>query len=253
MTFQARSLASRGIMATAAAAAVFVAPASASTQVTQPPPPSMVVRGEVLDANTGFPVVGAFVELVSEQRKEIADSVGQFDFRGVTEGEHQVRVSQLGYITLSEFTELLPNEMLTVWLTPKPLELEGITVTVNRLERRRRAFARAVRVLDQRDVLMSAAFDGRELLERIPGARTIPCGLNDCVLSRGRYRPVRVVIDEVQAYGGPSQLIGFPTSEIHSIEYVPSCATVRVYTNYFIERTARRGGRSFFSHLCSMY
>lgn len=228
-------------------------PAIASAQATPTAPVNIVVHGEVLDSSTGFPVPGAFVELVSEDLRTIADSAGYFRFPAVTEGHHQVRVTQLGYVTLTEFAELLVDEVLTIWLTPRPFELEGITVTVNRLESRRRAFASAVRVLDAEDVQMSGAFDALELMERMPGVRTIPCGVDDCVLRRGRYVPLRVVVDEMQTFGGALALEGYPTSEIHSIEFVPSCAVVRVYTRQFIERMGRRGGRTFFGNLCALF
>lgn len=213
--------------------------------------PTIIVVGEVLDSSTRMPVPGALVEVVSAGVRVFSDSMGAFRIAGVEPGaDHQVRVSQLGYITLSEFTDLLPGEILTVWLTAKPIELEGLVVTVNRLERRRRAFSRAVRVLSPEAIQMSAALDGRELLERLPGTMTVPCGLDDCVLRRGRYEAIRVVVDEMPTFGGLRALEAFPATEIHSMEFVPSCSVVRVYTRHFIERTAARGGRTFFSNLC---
>lgn len=224
---------------------------TAAQDTTSEPPSTIVVLGEVLDSGTRMPIPGALVEVISAGVRVFSDSMGAFRIPGVEAGsDHQVRVSQLGYITLSEITDLLPGEVVTVWLTAKPIELEGLVVTVNRLERRRRAFSRAVRVLSPEAIQMSAALDGRELLERIPGALTVPCGLDDCVLRRGRYEALRVVVDEMPTFGGLRALEAFPATEIHSMEYVPSCSVVRVYTRHFIERTAARGGRTFFSNLC---
>jgi hypothetical protein len=226
----------------------------------RPPGPRQLLRSHrrsscTAKCSTRIPVSrsDAFVELVSEDLRTFADSAGYFRFPDVGEGQHQVRVTQLGYVTLTEHSELLADEVLTIWLTPRPLELEGIVVTVNRLERRRRAFARSMRALDSKAVQTSGAFDALELLERIPGGRTIPCGLSDCVLSRGRYVPLRVVVDEMRTFGGAFALEGYPTSEIHSIEFIPSCSMVRVYTRHFIERMGRRGGRAFFTDLCSVF
>ena len=192
------------------------------------------------------------VELVSAQRRTLTDADGTFRFQDIVEGEHQVRVSQLGYVTLSEMTELLEDDLLTVWLTPKAIDLEGITVTVNRMTRRRRAFPRAVRAMDANEIAMSSALDAADLLERIPGARTVPCGANDCVLRRGRYTPVRIVMDEMLTFGGLSALYGYPTTAIHSMEYIPSCSVVRVYTKQFVERMARVRG-ALFMDLCQTF
>lgn len=242
---------SRGVWAGAVLLAGAL-PTQGVAQDAAAPARTIVVQGEVLDATTRLPVALALVELVCAQQRALTDSLGYFRFEGVEEGGHQVRVSGLGYITLSETTPLGADEVVTVWLTPKAISLEGLQVTVNRLARRRRAFPRAVRALSAAEIQMSPALDAFDLLERIPGARTVPCGASECVLRRGRYTPLRVMMDEMPLPGGALSLQGYPSSEIHAVEFVPSCSMVRVYTTRFVERMARIRS-AFFLDLCQTF
>ncbi len=94
--------------------------------------------------------------------------------------------------------------------------------------------------MDAEAILKTPALDAREVVEWIPGAFTRPCGPDECVMVRGRPRRLTVVVDEIPAWGGLQDLTLYTPEDLHSVEFVPSCAVVRVYTRWFIERMARR-------------
>ncbi|MDA0310770.1 MAG: carboxypeptidase-like regulatory domain-containing protein [Gemmatimonadetes bacterium] len=91
---------------------------------------SMVVRGEVLDALNGRPLVGVLVALHDLWKLTRTDELGYFQFEDVPVGAHELGVYGLGYLTLEQYLELVPEEILAITLDLAPLQLEGIEVSV---------------------------------------------------------------------------------------------------------------------------
>lgn len=103
------------------------------------------IVGKVLDEVRETPVAGAVVSLVTftgeTDAQTIADPEGRFRIAPTREGEYYLQASRLGYETGR--TPLLKLEMtgtapVDVLLRPAPVGLEGLSVTVDRLERIRR-------------------------------------------------------------------------------------------------------------------
>ena len=91
---------------------------------------SMVVRGEVLDALNGRPLVGVIVALHDLWKLTRTDELGYFQFEDVPVGAHELGVYGLGYLTLEQYLELVPEEIMAITLDLAPLQLEGIEVSV---------------------------------------------------------------------------------------------------------------------------
>lgn len=208
----------------------------------------ILVRGEVLDAFSSQPVPFALVELDGFGRT-MTDDGGRFQLRVPYGGPHVLLASQLGYVTLQQRMDLSDGDVLSVELIPKPLVLEGIQVIVDRLERRRRAMPYTVRSTDFQSILSSGALDGRDVVERLTLTPIFACGLDDCLMVRGRFQGLRLVIDEAQEWGGLAALRNYSITDLHAVEYIPRCGLVRVYTKWFMEMKAR-GRSSFFPDLC---
>jgi len=88
------------------------------------------VEGEVLDAVTGMPLKGVMVALHDLWRLTWTDELGYFVVENVPQGQHELGVYGLGYLTLEEYLDFNGQETLGVHLTPAPVELEGLTVEV---------------------------------------------------------------------------------------------------------------------------
>ena len=119
---------------------------AAAPVLAQEPPPvqpqqdvaTVTVVGQVLDRLTGEPVAGALVEILTLHERTLTGEHGQFLLRGIEPGDYEIGVERLGY-ELTVVPVTLDGDRLTIELEPKPAVLEGLEVTVDRMERRRRA------------------------------------------------------------------------------------------------------------------
>lgn len=105
-----RQLLPRILCCAAIVAACLVAPSGGEAQ--------SVVQGRVLDDETGRPVVGAALELLTAAGTPIAttmaDGEGEFRFRGLGPGRYSLRVGRLGYQEAR--IELQTNDTLEIAL-----------------------------------------------------------------------------------------------------------------------------------------
>ena len=229
------------------------APAAAQREAAPSP---VTLRGQVIDHQTGQPLSGAVVEIGTLKRREITDEKGLFSFRRVKPGTHFFSVTQLGYAGETFLVEIEgEGGEIRVGLRPDAVMLEGITVKLNVLERRRRSTASSSRTFDRRWIASSAAPNMQEFVRSHAGIYAVPCtgqtgGANavsefaipmlgpECVYSRGSAAPVSVVIDEAPALG-LSQLTMFNPSEVHRVEVYDGGRHIRIYTTWFMEQVAR--------------
>lgn len=90
----------------------------------------VTVEGEVLDVSNNVPVAVAIVAIPAINRSTITDELGYFRLEGVPAGFYPIQVHRLGYETLAAEVPLNGQEVLGLYLTPGPVSLEGIEVTV---------------------------------------------------------------------------------------------------------------------------
>ncbi|MXX72652.1 MAG: carboxypeptidase-like regulatory domain-containing protein [Gemmatimonadetes bacterium] len=112
--------------ALAIAASLLGAPASASAQ--------LKVEGEVLDAVTGVPVAGVIVHFPDLGLGTISDEMGYFAFNAVPRDSQVVATHHMGYRALLQEVPIVDGETWLLKLTPKPVELDGVTVEADRAE-----------------------------------------------------------------------------------------------------------------------
>lgn len=119
--------------------------------------------GRVVDARSGAPVHGARVRVDRIFLDVLTDQVGRFHFGSVPPGRHVVEFTNLGYAarvdTLEVASGLTTDARVT--LASSPLEVEPITVTV---ERREIGLER-VGFYERRDIGLGDFID-REAIER---------------------------------------------------------------------------------------
>lgn len=126
-----RSLARCGMLAvgTIALMSAVGGPAPASGQL---------VEGLVSDAETGDPLPGVALELVSAAGTSVAqtesDSLGNFVLTARAAGEYRIEATRLGYQPLSTDPFVLEREILELelLLSRAPLELDAVTVVGRR-------------------------------------------------------------------------------------------------------------------------
>ena len=92
--------------------------------------PTMTVEGEVLDLATGLPVAVAIIGVPGIDRSAISDEWGCFKLADIPVGTYVLQVMRIGYETLAAEVPLNGEEVLALYLTPGPVPLEGIQITV---------------------------------------------------------------------------------------------------------------------------
>ena len=244
----------RGSVAIAAAllAALFaVRSAGPRAAAGQEPPPDTVtftLTGQILDGITHTPVVAAVIKVPALARFTFTDVNGRFHFPDFPEGTWEVIVEHLGYNTAEGTVAVAEGNGLFLRMTPDPVALEGLLVrprSQRLLAQRRQRFPfRITRISPQ--VIMSsinadpAAIFRRNSLSHITGCPgpTAPTDwmTPDCVRKRGRLARIRVFLDEFPMAGGMLHLSAMPREQIHSMDWIPETAELRVYTRVFIER-----------------
>lgn len=244
-----RTLEGIGVRAGVVRSALLLALAfgGASTAAAQEDPTRPVLRGRVVDAETRAPLSGAFVMPFGGARAVVTDSLGLFRLTMELAPSYPLTVEQLGYATVSV---TLPGtasaEFTTILLPPNPLALEGLTVLVDRFERRRRFHFGSVQVLDQDRLRRSARPNAYEIVRAaVPFAR--PCFGVDydrlCTPRRGSVRPVDVCLDDVPLWSGIDVLEAYDPAELYLVEVYDRGQEIRIYTRYFVEERLRTGRR----------
>ena len=94
--------------------------------------PRGVVKGQLLDAETKTPLIGATVLLTPTERGTTTDLEGRFVFEGAPVGAYTVRFSYIGYEPLVKTDVVVRSQRSTVVqaeLQPAVIETGGVTVT----------------------------------------------------------------------------------------------------------------------------
>ena len=140
----------------------------------------VALEGEVLDGSNNLPVEGVIVSLPGLGLTAVTDSLGYYRMDEVPAATHAVRAIRLGYDELLAYVPVNGAEVLALYMTPSPIPLDGIEVTVVGLEdldwravgTSRQAFIGPGEIEDLRDTYLS--------LDHVLKARKLP---------RARYYP----------------------------------------------------------------
>lgn len=198
----------------------------------------ITVRGSVADAGSGAPIGGATVAVEALRTSAVSDSAGQFTIQ-LPPGAHLFTVERLGYARLREEIELAEGERLDVGLLPRPVLLEGLTVSANKLAERRSRLPVASLAMTHEQVATAGYSNAAQAAMLRFNFQSCPRTLNDaCIHFRGRRRSLVVYINEVRAYGGIEQLRGVPPGDLYLLEWFPSNTMLRVYTVPYMEAVA---------------
>lgn len=108
-------------------AATLLLPSSAAAQA------GSAVLGRITEAGGDVAVENAIVT-IDGVGSTLTTPEGTFRFRGVPDGDHQVRVEAFGYSDLTVAMSLSADTMLTLEMEPAPVEVDGILVEAGTLD-----------------------------------------------------------------------------------------------------------------------
>lgn len=232
---------------------VLVAPSRAPLVAQDAGP--VLLRGQIVDANTLMPVAGAFVAPVESKQGVLTDSLGLFAMRVYRADEYTLRVAQLGYHDLEmSVAASSADKPFRFMLMPDPIQLQGLTVLADRLADRRRGIYGVATILEEKDLLKGIYTSFYEMTQRlIPSAAVCPPTINGgtaevpmqgdqlCFNHQGHTEPVTVCIDDHQAMGQGAELDVLDPRGYYMVEAYPRVGQVRVYSRGYVARLAANG------------
>jgi hypothetical protein len=195
------------------------------------------IRGRVLDAATSRPVPGAVVRHLTTPAVTVTDSSGAFVLSLPPGDRYSLRVEQLGYETsMTVLPSTAPVEFSTVLLATAPLELEGLEVTVDRFEQRRRVAFQPVTVVDAARLSDALGTTYEVVLRLVTGGRPCPDDIRMICKQRRGVRRVNVCIDDRTSYEPRYDLERLDPPDLYMVEVYDSFEpfSVRLYTRDFM-------------------
>ena len=211
------------------------------------------VTGVVYDVLSGTALTGAVVSLENGDNGVVTDAQGIFLMEDVEAGPHVFVATQFGYEkrAIARAVAAESGQMIEVALTPRPFMLQGITAIAEnitemekRIRFRRRASEVSSRAYDRQQLARALSGTPLDFLFQRTLVRLVPCPpgtMNSrCVWRRGRAVDPSVYVDEIPAFGGLDELESYAISDIYLMEVYSLGTQIRVYTNQFMERMARR-------------
>lgn len=205
------------------------------------------VSGTIVDAADGQPLANVSVRLAHLNIGTLTDRNGRFDLHRIAPGEHDLEVHLLGYRRLVHRLTLEDGmQPLRLQMHVDPILMEGVIITTDRLESRRRGSGWSSRVIDAERLRFAATGDLTHAVAQVAGLRITECtgryiGMS-CIVVRGQPMLPTVYIDEARVHYLDMINLYHP-DEIHAVEVFGGGRHVRVYTTRYIERLARSGQR----------
>ena len=225
-------------------------PRPASAQ--EPPPPTDTVTftltGEILDGLIHEPVIAAVIKVPELRRFTFTDVNGRFHFPDFPEGTWEIIVEHLGYNTVEGTVTVAEGNGLFLRMTPNPVALEGFQVMTRSdrlLAERRQRFPYRITSISPRMLQTAINADPTAIFRRNSLSYITACPAPkraadwmtpDCVMKRGGPKRISVYLDEFPMAGGMIHLSAMPKELIHSMDWIPETAQLRVYTRAFIQR-----------------
>jgi hypothetical protein len=197
--------------------------------------------GQVLDAKTGTPLIGAFVRVDGDEWGSLSEANGSFELKRVEVGTVPLVVEQLGYLTLRQDVAVRePGEAMVLRVEPDPALLEGVNLVLDRLEQRRNATPFSSWVFDRADLVTNVGADALGFLEARTPIHLFPCFFgSECAIVHGRVRPVSVVVDEMPFLGGIDYLRSHEPYDLQRIEVYAGGRHIRIFTAGFLQRAGK--------------
>lgn len=169
------------------------------------------ILGQVREAGTGLPVVGAAVSLAGIEGEWTTDTNGQFEIAPLEPGHYRLLVRSPDYEPLDAELEVLEGKTAEVSVRLRPLE-ESPYMTIVKGEREREVVTRYSVTQRELTTVPGTFGDPARVVQNLPGVARSPYILGQ-LLVRGSYpQDSLVFLDGVQVpilyhfFGGPSVL-----------------------------------------------
>lgn len=232
----------------------------------QPPADSIALSGWVVDARSRQPLPSVYVVVLGVDVRMVTGEGGAFRLMVPRADGYEILVGRFGYMEMhyevgeEEVAEQLAGEQLILPLEPQPIPLEGLEVTVDRLaeleerlDRRTRAYTRAVRTIGPERIGRTGPGTAFDLVIQQSRGGLFECWNSPGELcSRSRRlatlrdpggsgeKRVLICLDDRRLWGGTAELHAIPKEEVYRLELYGFGGRdhIRLYTRSFMARAA---------------
>jgi hypothetical protein len=142
--------------------------------------PGALLRGSVLDQQTGAPIAGAALSLANTRLSATTATDGTFQFNHVPVGDYELRVAHVGYATVPSPLRVRNDDLdATIRLAPSAIPLDPVIVMafsrrldhVGFYDRERRGIGTFI---GRTQIDAMNAQTSSDLLRRLPGINLVP-------------------------------------------------------------------------------
>ncbi|HET7229851.1 MAG TPA: carboxypeptidase regulatory-like domain-containing protein [Longimicrobium sp.] len=229
-------------------AAAFAAACLASTSAAAQ---RAIVRGQVIDTQSGQPVPNAAVYVDDNRTAVLADAQGRFEVKHVRPGTRGIWARVPGYTMDLSLVEVPADSVrVTLRMQGDPVRLATLQVTTSRLDRRARGYAGTVRVFREADLAGMWYSNVGQLVQSRARVYATPCrriyslsrsyASSSCVSTRGTVAASHVIVDEAPWLGGVGDLRDFHLADVARVEVYGHGREIRVYTRQFMDWISKR-------------
>ena len=210
------------------------------------------VVGQVVDARTRAPLVGASIVVPGTHLEVVTGPDGGFRMR-MRPGSYGITISRLGYRGVIESWEVgtEPLDLGIVELSEDAILLEALKVSVDRVERQRRSVPYRSRSFGIEELSTNAAFNAADFVATRAAFATA-CGAGPdraCVRDRGAVVRPCVVIDDSPVPGGMTVLNTYQARDFARMNVYRGGAFIQAYTPGYLKRLATQKFNPMPAHL----
>ncbi len=138
---------------------------------------SQVVKGKVIDVNTGEPLTGAIVNIIPANTKTIVKLDGTFITKNLKPGSYQLQISYSNYVTYTQNITLSSNDVVIneIQLSPSNTDMAGVVVSsaINGSDKNIRSLEKKsnqlVNILSAKNIQLLPDITVANVLQRVSG------------------------------------------------------------------------------------
>ena len=137
---------------------------------------SFTLRGKITNAENGLTIQGAAV-FISYSNFVYSNTDGIYSLSGLNAGKYQIKISSLGYKSISTELEINSDIIKDFALTPSAIEFDEVVVSTNRTENYLRNSPFAESLVGKEEIQIRSTMSLPDILQNEPGVSLLRDGI----------------------------------------------------------------------------
>jgi len=137
---------------------------------------SFNLKGRITNSENGWPIQGVTV-FISHNYVAYSNAEGYYSITKLSAGKYQIKVSSLGYNSVSTEVEINSDDVKDFALTPSPIELDEVVVSTNRTENYLRNSPFAESIVGKEEIQTRSTMSLPDILQNEPGVSLLRDGI----------------------------------------------------------------------------